>query len=130
MDAATRKRMLQYAEGKSDGSADIELSADDLFGLVDSALYPPSYGGPMPGGRSSPAKALSALEGLKTLGYDDRDLVTLKSYFDHCAEAEDLRVDASRALQRLRDEYYDDKDRKSGHGKASLMQPTAQKSAR
>jgi hypothetical protein len=115
MDAAQRSKLLKMAEGKSDGSASIELTADELFALVNDCMYPPT--GPMmagPGGRYSSSKALSALEGLKKLGYDDRDVASLKKYFDHCVQAEELKHEASIALQRMRDEFYMDKDRKSG----------------
>lgn len=113
MDASKRAEMLKLAEGKSDGTANIELTADEMFAIVDAALYPPMN---MPlGGRGYGAsKAVAALEGLGKLGYDKRDIDTLKKYFDHCVEADELRSDASRSLGRMRDEYYDDKDKKSG----------------
>jgi hypothetical protein len=116
MDAQTRAAMLKLVEGKSDGIASIELTADDLFACVDNGLYP-SNGPISMGGGSSAGKALSALEGLAKLGYDKRDIATLKGYFDHCVEAEALRSDASRSLGRMRDEYYDDlNSRDKGRG--------------
>jgi hypothetical protein len=121
MDAATRSEMLKLAEGKSDGSATIELSVDELFNCVDSALYPPSNGLMGSYSRGSSGKALAALEGLGKLGYDKRDLDNLKKYFEHCAEAEELRNDASRALGRMREEYYDDKDKKNGGSGGKMM---------
>lgn len=116
MDAAKRTEMLRLAEGKSDGSATIELTVDELFDCINAALYP-SNGLQSISGRGYGAnKALSALSGLGKLGYDKRDLDNLKKYFEHCAEADELRTDASRSLSRMRDEYYDDKDKKSGGG--------------
>lgn len=119
MNSETRAEMQKLVEGKSDGSATIELTADELFGIVDGALYPQQMG-LSPGGRNCGAsKAISALEGLAKLGYDKRDIDALKTYFDHCAEADELRADASRSLGRMRDEYYDDKDKKTPHPKGA-----------
>jgi hypothetical protein len=117
MDSAKRAEMLKLVEGKSDGTASIELTADELFAIVDSALYPP-MGGMSLGGGYGASKAVAALEGLGKLGYDKRDLDALTKYFDHCVEADELRSDASRSLGRMRDEYYDDKDKKTGVNKA------------
>lgn len=115
MDTSTRDRMLQYIEGKADGSAAVELTTDDLFSMVDSALYPSN--GPMAigsGTRAGPAKALAALDGLEKIGFEDRDIESLRDFFNHMLEAEELRQDASRALQRLRDEFYDDREQRRG----------------
>ena len=115
MDATKRAQMQKLAEGKSDGTANIELTADELFGCVDAALYPPmNMAMPMGGRGYGASKAMAALEGLSKLGYDKRDIDSLKKYFEHCAEADELRSDASRSLGRMRDEYYDDKDKKNG----------------
>lgn len=111
MDAQKRAEMMKLVEGKSDGSAAIDLSADDLFTLVDGALYPSSMAPMSLGGGYGASKAMSALEGLAKLGYDKRDIDVLKKYFDHCVEADELRSDASRSLGRMRDEYYDDKNK-------------------
>lgn len=118
MSPELRAQMLKLAEGKSDGSATIELSADELLAIVDSALYPPM---PVPiGPRSGPTKAQAALQGLAKLGFDKRDLDTLQKYFDHCAEAEELRADAGRSLGRIRDEFWTDRDKKAGGVKGNI----------
>lgn len=118
MKAAVRAEMLKIAEGKSDGSAAVEMTVDDLLAIVDSALYP-NMNAPYSIGKGYGAsKAVAALEGLQKLGYDKRDLDALKAYFAHCAEADDLRTDAGRALGRMRDEYWADKDKKSTNGHA------------
>lgn len=109
-----REQMLKLAEGKSDGSASISLTADELFAIVDSALYPPMNSAPMIGRGYGASKAVAALDGLSKLGYDSRDITALKKYFDHCVEADELRQEAGRSLGRMRDEYYDDKDKKNG----------------
>ena len=114
-----RTQMMKLVEGKSDGSASIELSADELLAIVDSALYPP-MGMPMMGRGSGPAKASAALEGLAKLGYDKRDIEALKKYFDHCAEADDLRAEAGRSLGRMRDEFWTDRDKKNGGAKGNV----------
>ena len=121
MRAEKRAEMLELAEGKSDGSTTIELTVDELFALVDTALYPPMNTVPLGGRGYGASRAMSALEGLAKLGYDKRDTDSLKKYFEHCAEAEELRTDAGRSLGRMRDEYYDDKDKKHGNLKGNEM---------
>lgn len=125
MNAEQREQMMKLAEGKSDGSTSVELSVDDLFSIVNDAMYP-AMGTALqayPGSGNGPsAKVLAALGGLGKLGYDKRDTDALSKYFDHCAKAEELRQDASRALGRMRDEYYMDKDRS---GKAKSPYKTA-----
>lgn len=111
-----RAEMLKLAEGKSDGSATIELTAEELFAVVDTALYPP-MNAPMIGRGYGASKAVAALEGLAKLGYDKRDIDALKKYFAHCVEADELRTDAGRGLSRMREEFFDDKDKKNGGGR-------------
>lgn len=113
MTPALRAEMMRLAEGKSGGSAAIELSADELFQMVDMAVYPPMNSMTSYSGRFLPAKAQAAVDGLAKLGFDKGDLDTLRKYFDHAAKAEELREDAARALGRLRDEFFDDR-RKAG----------------
>lgn len=109
MTPALRAEMMKLVEGKSDGEASITLSADQLFSLIETTIYSSSYDQ-----RSMVPKAQAALAGLAKLGYDGRDIKAVSEFFANCVQAEELRNQATRALQRLRDEFLDDRDAKNG----------------
>lgn len=102
----------QLSEGQSDGTASVEMTTEDLLRCVENAFWgPPGQLQPL-GDENAPMKALKALEALGKLDFNKAELAACREYFEHMAEAAIIRQKASRAIGKLREEFWDDRDDK------------------